>query len=176
MANAVGEPGANEERRMADYRYFGAYASFVAADVPGLIEGASEGRGLGHEFLRHIERTALICHVVDVTGGYEGRDAVEDYETINAELAAYATELAERPQVVLANKCDMPGTEDAVEALRARAEADGHPFFAVSAVTGAGLDTLCDVLAEQVQELRAAIAEDDGTRYSHDQVLAELGF
>ena len=81
--------------------------SFVAADVPGLIEGASEGRGLGHQFLRHIERTALIMHVVDVTGGYEDRDVIEDYRAINAELAAYAAELAVRPQVVIANKCDM---------------------------------------------------------------------
>ena len=114
--------------------------SFVAADVPGLIEGASEGKGLGHQFLRHIERTALIMHVVDVTGGYEGRDVIEDYATINAELAAYASELAVRPQVVVANKCDLPGCEEAVERLRAAAEADGHEFFAVSAATGLGLD------------------------------------
>ena len=136
-------------------------SSFVAADVPGLIEGASEGKGLGHEFLRHIERTALICHVVDVTGSYEARDAVEDYETINAELAAYASSLAERPQVVVANKCDMPGTEDAVQALKERAEADGKPFFAVSAVTGEGLDQMVEVVAAQVAELRAAIAIDE---------------
>lgn len=130
-------------------------ASFVAADVPGLIEGASEGRGLGHEFLRHIERTALICHVVDVTGGYEERDVIEDYETINAELAAYASELAERPQVVVANKVDMPEVEDAVRRLKERAEADGRPFFAVSAVTGEGLDPMVDSCAEMVGRLRA---------------------
>ena len=134
--------------------------SFVAADVPGLIEGASEGRGLGHQFLRHIERTALILHVVDVTGGYEGRDAVEDYRTINAELAAYASELAERPQIVVANKCDLPGTEDAVERLREVAEADGHQFFAVSAATGAGLDALVSTCAAEVARLRAeAVSE-----------------
>lgn len=133
--------------------------SFVAADVPGLIEGASEGRGLGHEFLRHIERTALILHVVDVTGGYEGRDAVEDYETINAELAAYAQELADRPQIVVANKCDMPGTEDAVQALKERAEADGRKFFAVSAVTGQGLDQLVSVTAAEVARLRSELAQ-----------------
>lgn len=134
--------------------------SFVAADVPGLIEGASEGRGLGHQFLRHIERTALILHVVDVTGGYEGRDAVEDYRTINAELAAYASELAERPQIVVANKCDLPGTEDAAERLREVAEADGHQFFAVSAATGAGLDALVSTCAAEVARLRAeAVSE-----------------
>ena len=133
--------------------------SFVAADVPGLIEGASEGRGLGHQFLRHIERTALILHVVDVTGGYEGRDVLEDYRTINDELAAYASELAARPQLVVANKCDLPGTEEATERLRRAAEADGRPFFAVSAATGAGLDALVTTCAAEVARLRAEAAE-----------------
>ena len=132
--------------------------SFVVADVPGLIEGASEGRGLGHQFLRHIERTALILHVVDVTGGYEGRDAVEDYRTINEELAAYASELAVRPQIVVANKCDLPDTEDAVARLRAAAEADGHEFFAVSAATGEGLEALVSTCAAEVARLRAEAA------------------
>ena len=132
--------------------------SFVVADVPGLIEGASEGRGLGHQFLRHIERTALILHVVDVTGGYEGRDAVEDYRTINEELAAYARELAVRPQIVVANKCDLPETEEAVARLREAAEADGHEFFAVSAATGEGLDALVSTCAAEVARLRAEAA------------------
>lgn len=133
----------------------GEAGSFVVADVPGLIEGASEGKGLGHEFLRHIERTALIMHVVDLTGGYEGRDAVADYEAINHELAAYAPELAERPQVVVANKCDMPGTSAALEELRQRVARDGHPFFAVSAVTGVGIDALEASCADLVAKLRA---------------------
>ena len=132
--------------------------SFVAADVPGLIEGASEGKGRGHQFLRHIERTALIMHVIDVTGGYEGRDVIEDYVTINAELAAYASELAVRPQVVVANKCDLPGCEEAVERLRAAAEADGHEFFAVSAATGLGLDALVNRVAAMVADLRREVA------------------
>ncbi|WP_321971431.1 GTPase ObgE [Paratractidigestivibacter sp.] len=131
--------------------------SFVAADVPGLIEGASEGKGLGHQFLRHIERTALIMHVVDITGGYEGRDVVDDYKTINAELEAYAAELAERPQIVVANKCDLPGYEDQIERLRVAAEADGHQFFAVSAATGAGLDELVTVVAGEVAKLRVEL-------------------
>lgn len=133
--------------------------SFVVADVPGLIEGASEGRGLGHQFLRHIERTALILHVVDVTGGYEGRDVEDDYRTINEELSAYAAELSARPQIVVANKCDLPGTDDAVARLRALAEADGRPFFAVSAATGSGLDELVSSCAAAVARLRAEAAE-----------------
>lgn len=132
----------------------GEAGSFVVADVPGLIEGASEGKGLGHEFLRHIERTALIMHVVDLTGGFEGRDAVSDYEIINNELAAYAPELAERPQVVVANKCDMPNTSAALEALRQRVAKDGYPFFAVSAVTGVGIDALETDVAARVAKLR----------------------
>lgn len=137
--------------------------SFVVADVPGLIEGASEGRGLGHEFLRHIERSALILHVVDLTGGYEGRDPVADYRVINRELAAHAETLAERPQIVVANKCDMPDVEDAAERLRIAAEADGRPFFTVSAVTGAGMDELVGACAREVHDLRAADSASDGS-------------
>lgn len=137
--------------------------SFVCADVPGLIEGASEGKGLGHQFLRHIERTALILHVVDITGGYEDRDVIEDYETINAELAAYASDLAARPQIVVANKCDLPGYEDRVERLRAAAERDGHRFLAVSAATGVGLDELVSVCADQVAVLRKELAAEADT-------------
>ncbi len=140
----------------------GEAGSFVVADVPGLIEGASEGKGLGHEFLRHIERTALIMHVVDLTGGFEGRDAVEDYETINHELEAYAPELSERPQVVVANKCDMPETSEALAALRERALADGHAFFAVSAVTGVGIDALEAHCADLVSKLRAEREVEEG--------------
>ena len=140
----------------------GEAGSFVVADVPGLIEGASEGRGLGHEFLRHIERTALIMHVVDLTGGFEGRDPVHDYEAINHELAAYAPELASRPQVVVANKCDMPGTSAALEQLRRRATADGRPFFAVSAVTGMGVASLESTCADMVQRLRAERQAEEG--------------
>ncbi|MBM6778036.1 GTPase ObgE [Collinsella tanakaei] len=133
--------------------------SYVVADVPGLIEGASEGRGLGHQFLRHIERTALIMHVVDMTGGFEGRDPVEDYRIINDELAAYASELAERPQIVVANKCDASGVTDKIEELKRAAIEDGHAFFAVSALTGAGLQTLMLACGERVSELRRELAE-----------------
>ena len=136
--------------------------SYVVADVPGLIEGASEGKGLGHQFLRHIERTALILHVVDITGSYEQRDPVEDYRIINRELAAYAPELAERPQIVVANKCDVSGMSERVAELKRAALDDGHEFFAVSALTGAGLQTLTLACGERVSELRRALAEEAG--------------
>ena len=140
-------------------------SSFVVADVPGLIEGASEGKGLGHEFLRHIERTALLVHIVDATGGFEGRDPVEDYRVINDELAAYASELDARPQIVVVNKCDMPGSDEAVERVRACAKADGRPFFAISTITGQGLDELVGTCADMVRELRAQISvEAEGER------------
>ena len=132
--------------------------SYVVADVPGLIEGASEGKGLGHQFLRHIERTALIMHVVDITGGFESRDPVEDYRVINEELRRYAADLADRPQVVVANKCDVSGMTDRVAALKQAALADGHSFFAVSAVTGAGMNTLMLSVGELVSKLRAELS------------------
>ncbi len=130
--------------------------SFVVADVPGLIEGASEGKGLGHAFLRHIERTALIIHVVDLSGSWEERDPLGDYDVINRELALHAAELAERPRIVVGNKADVAGTEDASARLRERADADGAPYFEVSAVTGAGLDAMMRSVAERVFELRRA--------------------
>ncbi|MBR3315956.1 MAG: GTPase ObgE [Atopobiaceae bacterium] len=147
--------------------------SFVAADVPGLIEGASEGRGLGHRFLRHIERTALILHLVDVTGGYEDRDPVEDYRTIDEELAAYAQELAERPQVVVANKCDMPGVEENIARLREAAERDGKQFFAISALTGKGIDGLVARTAELVAMLRAEAQESESQGWSESGAVWE---
>jgi GTPase len=130
--------------------------AFVVADVPGLIEGASEGKGLGHAFLRHIERTALIIHVVDLTGSFEERDPLEDYDIINNELTLHAKELADRKRIVVGNKADVAGTEEASARMRARAEADGDPYFEVSAVTGAGMDALIRSVAERVFELRSA--------------------
>lgn len=130
--------------------------SFVVADVPGLIEGAHEGKGLGHAFLRHIERTALIIHVVDLTGSYESRDPLEDYDVINRELELHAAELAERPRVVVGNKADVAGTEEASAALRARAGQDGARYFEVSAVTGQGLDALMPAVGEMVHDQRTA--------------------
>lgn len=116
---------------------------FVIADIPGLIEGASEGIGLGHEFLRHIERTKVLIHMVDVAST-EGRDPIDDINKINAELEAYNPELMKRPQVIAANKIDAiyEGDEDPVEKLRAEFEPKGIKVFPISAVSGKGLTEL----------------------------------
>ncbi len=125
--------------------------SFVAADIPGLIEGASEGVGLGHDFLRHVERCRLLLHVVDVSG-CEGRDPVEDFEKINAELENFSPELAARPQIVLGNKCDI-ATEEQIEAFRAYIEGKGLVFLPISAAANQGLRTLPGLVWEKLQAL-----------------------
>jgi GTP-binding protein len=159
--------------------------NFVVADVPGLIEGAAEGKGLGHEFLRHIERSAIILHVIDATGGWEERDPLDDYRKINYELESYARELKERPQIVVINKVDVSGTEDNVKRLKdaiyeqALADAGGNEFsddfkmpqiHCVSAVTGAGIDSLIAATAQMVFELRSAAAEAAEQTVQYDQV------
>ena len=125
--------------------------SFVAADIPGLIEGASEGVGLGHDFLRHVERCRLLLHVVDVSG-CEGRDPVEDFEKINAELENFSPELAARPQIVLGNKCDI-ATEEQIEAFCAYIEGKGLTFLPISAAANQGLKTLPGLVWEKLQTL-----------------------
>lgn len=125
--------------------------SFVMADIPGLIEGASEGVGLGHAFLRHVERCRLIVHVLDVSGS-EGRDPIEDYETIQEELANFREELASRPQIVAANKCDM-ATPEQIARLRSYIEEKGLPFYEISAATTAGTSKLVQAIAEMLQTL-----------------------
>ncbi len=116
---------------------------FVIADIPGLIEGASEGIGLGHEFLRHIERTRVMIHIVDAAGS-EGRDPIEDIYAINKELANYNEEIAKRPQVIAANKIDMifEGDEDPVEKIRKEFEPKGIKVYPISAISGEGVRTL----------------------------------
>ncbi|HEY5548887.1 MAG TPA: GTPase ObgE [Coriobacteriia bacterium] len=130
--------------------------SYVVADVPGLIEGASEGLGLGHAFLRHIERSALILHVVDLTGGYDEREPIASILAIDAELEAHAAELALRPQVIIGNKVDAPGASEASVLLAAWAEERELPYFAVSAVTGEGIDPMMRFVGETVHQLRLA--------------------
>lgn len=125
--------------------------SFVMADIPGLIEGAGDGVGLGHEFLRHVERCRLIVHVVDVSG-IEGRDPKEDFEVINAELAKFNEELAERPQIVAANKADM-ATDEQIESFRSYIEEKGIPFYLISAATTQGTAELMNKVSEVLETL-----------------------
>lgn len=127
---------------------------FVIADIPGLIEGASEGVGLGHEFLRHIERTKVIIHIVDVAGT-EGRDPVADIYAINKELEAYNPDIAKRPQVIAANKIDaLPGGEDsAVEAVRREFEPKGTAVYPISAVSGQGVKELLYHVNDMLQNV-----------------------
>ena len=126
--------------------------SFVMADIPGIIEGASEGAGLGHDFLRHIDRCRLLVHVVDVSGS-EGRDPVVDFDTINEELQQYSPELATRPQIVVANKTDIMEDPENLEALRAHVEAKGFTLMELSAATHQGTRQLVGKVAEMLSAL-----------------------
>ena len=150
---------------------------FVIADIPGLIEGASEGVGLGHEFLRHIERTRVIIHMVDVAGT-EGRDPIEDIYAINKELAAYNEEIAKRPQVIAANKTDAiydDGINDPVKRLKAEFEPKGIQVYPISAVSGQGLNELLFAVKGMLEEINeppivfeAEIVPDEILRYSNE--------
>ncbi len=130
----------------------GDFKTFVVADIPGLIEGASEGAGLGDRFLRHVERTKIILHLVDVSS-ISGRDPVEDYEIINRELANYSDDLARRPQIVVAAKIDALDEPERLEKLKKRAKKDRKPFFAISSVTRAGLEDLIFATARAIDEI-----------------------
>lgn len=135
------------------------HKSFVMADIPGLIEGASEGVGLGHAFLKHIERTKVLIHMVDAAST-EGRDPVEDIKAINRELEKYNPELLKRPQVIAANKIDAiyteDGSEDPVEKIRQAFEKDGIQVFAISAVSGKGVKELLYHVYNLLQEMDEA--------------------
>ena len=123
----------------------------VLADIPGLIEGAADGAGLGHDFLRHVERTRLLLHVVDISGS-EGRDPLDDLDQINTELDHYG-DLAERPQIIVCNKMDLPGSEENFRRMKLLGEGMGCPVFAVSAATRTGFDELLDETARMLETL-----------------------
>ncbi len=125
--------------------------SFVCADIPGLIEGAAEGAGLGHDFLRHIERCRLLVHIVDVSAT-EGRDPIEDFEKINRELFKFNPDFAARPQIAVAGKCDM-ATESQISAFETYVEAHGYPCLALSAVSHKGIDELIHLIWQRLQSL-----------------------
>lgn len=126
--------------------------SFVLADIPGLIEGASQGAGLGHDFLRHVDRCRLLVHVVDVSG-LEGRNPIEDFHTINTELKGYSPDLANRPQIVVANKLDILQDESLLTEFEAEIKKLGLPFLSLSAATHRGIADLISIIAEKLQGL-----------------------
>jgi len=132
--------------------YVGEGSSFVLADLPGIIEGASAGAGLGHDFLRHIDRCRLLIHVVDISGS-EGRDIVSDFETINEELRQYSPELSVRPQLVAANKCDIAQDDSLTERFRKHVEERGYKLFLISAATNKGVSELIDTVAAELHKL-----------------------
>lgn len=136
----------------------GDFKTFVVADIPGLIEGASAGAGLGDRFLRHVERTKLMLHLVDVSSA-SGRDPVDDYEIINRELANYNAELAERPQIVVATKIDALDDPARRDKLKKRAKKDGKPFLEISSVANIGVRELVQAVSKALDEVAAKYAE-----------------
>ncbi len=132
--------------------------SFVVADVPGLIEGAHEGHGLGDRFLKHLERTKVLIHVIDVSG-MSAREPEADLDVLRHELSRFNEDLANKPQLVAANKIDALTDESSIAPLEARAKALGLPFFRISAVTGAGLDRLLEAAWPQIRAAREDSAQ-----------------
>lgn len=132
--------------------YVGEGVSFVMADIPGIIEGAAEGAGLGHDFLRHIDRCRLLIHMVDISGS-EGRDPVEDFDTINAELKEYSADLASRRMLVVANKMDILEDTEQLERFRSHVESQGYAFFELSTATQQGVRDLMKRAAEELSKL-----------------------
>ena len=147
---------------------------FVMADIPGLSEGASEGVGLGHEFLRHIERTKMMIHVVDAAG-IEGRNPIEDIYKINAELEAYNPEIAKRPQVIAANKTDLiySEDEDPVELLKAEFEPKGIKVFPISGVSGKGIQELLYYVSEELQKIGTETVIFEQEFFPEDELIYE---
>ncbi|NLY93745.1 MAG: GTPase ObgE [Myxococcales bacterium] len=147
--------------------YRGPERSFVVADIPGIIEGASEGAGLGLRFLRHVERTRVLLHVLAVDPDPE-RDPVRDFHVLNAELERFDPSLAERPMLVVLAKADLPETREIEAKVREALEAEGHRLFVMSAVTREGVDAVLEALEEKLDEIRApeeTAAEDDSTAF-----------
>lgn len=150
--------------------------SFVMADIPGLIEGASEGAGLGHAFLRHIERTRMTVHIIDASGS-EGRDPVEDYYKIRGELERYSALLASRPEIVVAGKMDVSGAEVGLEMLREELEPKGVRVLPLSAVTGEGTRELLGEIAHTLKQLpKEQSIEEDGVIEEWETLSGELTF
>ncbi|MCB9532182.1 MAG: GTPase ObgE [Myxococcales bacterium] len=150
------------------------YRSFVVADIPGLVEGAHAGRGLGYQFLRHIERCRALVHVVEVTPGEEGRDPIDDFVAINRELALFSTSLAARPQIVALGKMDVPFVSEREPELRAWFEAQGHEFLSFSAATRAGVAELVDAMGRLAAESPAPDVAHFTVADADDRFLEQL--
>ena len=148
--------------------------SFVLADIPGLIEGAAEGVGLGHDFLRHVERTKVLIHIVDISG-LEGRDALDDFDKINGELKLYNEKLATRPQVVVANKMDILEDESIVDEFKNELEGRGYKVFKMSAATRQGVDDVIAYVSELLREAEEIelVSEEEMFRPELDEVQDE---
>lgn len=144
--------------------------SFVLADIPGLIEGASEGIGLGHDFLRHVERTKVLIHIVDISG-LEGRTALEDFDKINDELKLYNEKLSARPQIVVANKMDILEDQSIFEEFKTELEGRGYKVFSMSAATRQGIDEVISYVAQLLNEVEEVevVSEDEMYRPELDQ-------
>lgn len=162
--------------------------SFAVADIPGLIEGAHAGKGLGHAFLKHIERTAILIHVLDLAATIEGRDPLDDFDTVNKELAAYGKGLGERPQVVAGNKMDLPEAQANYQRVAEELLRRGYELFPISAVTGDGVDrllyTIADLLEKDIESMvvQAEVAEvraeewpEDFSVYKEDETWVVRG-
>ena len=147
--------------------------SFVAADIPGLIEGAADGAGLGHDFLKHIERTRMLVHVIDASGT-EGRDPIEDFKKINAELKEYSKTLASLPQIIALNKCDVYGAEENVKAFRKK-YCRRYKIFPITAVSGEGTKQLVEAIFNKLQQLPpvSRVESDEAFTYRKS---GDLGF
>lgn len=137
--------------------------SFVMADIPGLIEGAADGVGLGHDFLRHIERTKLILHLVDAAA-VDGRNPIDDFKKINVELKKYSEKLSRRPQILVANKIDLPQAKENLPALEKLAKQEGIKFFAISAAAHENLDTLINYVGQRLEEIVPEAAPVEGVK------------
>lgn len=146
--------------------------SFVLADIPGLIEGAHQGVGLGLEFLRHVERTKLLIHVVDVSG-IEGRDPYEDFNKINEELKQYTEKLSKKPQVVVANKTDLLQSEEQFKSFEAKMKELGHDVFAVSAATNKGLTELMRYVVKKLDEIEDTVLVEESEEFKYYTVKEE---
>ena len=148
--------------------------SFVVADIPGLIEGASEGHGLGHQFLRHVERCRVLIHLVDLSAEGEGREPLADYEIINRELLRFSETLAEKPQIVVANKVDLPDAKEKLAPFAAALAKEGVKVFALSSITGEGLRELVDVAARVLYGGPDQLPSVDGEKRPRNRVKAKV--